>query len=145
MFSRSLLHKKTFCFLDPCNLWPLILLCTSSHDNNRGKCLQKAPLVTCYSPNNITNLTYYSSNNTVMFTCHSSNTTASWLVISQMLPCLLVIPPRVITTFLTCYSFSYTTAGLYLVIAHVLLLRLFAISFLPLLWHVVPLWKRKQY
>lgn len=123
----------------------LLFCAPSSQDNSRGKCLEKAPLFTCYSPNNITKLTYYSSNNTVMFTCHSSNTTASWLVISQMLPCLLVIPPHVITTSLTCYSFSYTTAGLYLVIAHVLLIHLFAISLLPLLQHVVPLWERKCY
>lgn len=54
----------------------LFFCAPSSQDNSRGKCLEKAPLVTCYSPNNITKLTYYSSNNTVMFTCHSSDTTA---------------------------------------------------------------------
>lgn len=142
MFSRSLLHKKIyiFFFLTLATCDHLFCCAPSSQDNSRGKCLEKAPLVTCYSPNNITKLTYYSSNNTVMFTCHPSNTTASWLVISQMLPCLLVILPHVITTSLTYYSFSYTTAGLYLVIAHVLLICLFAFFFFkPLLQHVVPL------
>ena len=135
--------KKHFVFSTLATCDHLFFCAPSSQDNSRGKCLEKAPLVTCYSPNNITKLTYYFSNNTVMFTCHSSNTIAIWLVISQMLPYLLVILPPVITTSLTCYSFTYTTAGLYLVIAHVLLIRLFAISFLPLLRHVVPLWERK--
>lgn len=148
MFSRSLLHKKIyiFFFLTLATCDHLFCCAPSSQDNSRGKCLEKAPLVTCYSPNNITKLTYYSSNNTVMFTCHPSNTTASWLVISQMLPCLLVILPHVITTSLTYYSFSYTTAGLYLVIAHVLLICLFAFFFfLNHCFNMLYLWEMKCY
>lgn len=136
--------KKHFVSLTLATCEHLLFCAPPSQDNSRGKCLEKAPLVSCYSPNNITKLTYYSSNNTVMFTCHSSNTTASWLVISQMLPCLLVILPRVITTSLTCYSLSYTTPGCtwLLLMYH---WSASAVSFSPLLQHAVPPWERKLY